>query len=175
MKKTTLVLSAYLFVSTASAAIVTIEHHITNLPSSGYVPVDLDADGFADINLASNFYISIWDTWGATQFTRSYSRIGDVIDVNLPWTRGNDWPNSYGYVQDNHLYLPIRNTSMGNYYGYITYDYHDYSHSVSLNSYTYENSGSAIIVAAPVPEPTSVWLLGSGLVAIIGVARRRAA
>ncbi len=172
MIKTTIVLSACLFVSTANAAIVTIEHNITNLPSSGYVPIDLDNDGLADVNLASNFYISTWDTWGATQFTWSYSLIGDVIDANLPWTRGNFWPDPSGHVQDNHLYLPIRNTSIGNYYGYITYDFHPDSNSVSLNSYTYENSGSAITV---VPEPASVWLLGSGLVAIIGVGRRRAA
>ena len=171
MKTTTIVLAAYLLVSTANAAIVTIERHIPNLPSSGYVPIDLDGDGIADLNFASNFYISTFDTWGATAFTRSYSLIGDVIDVNLPWTRGNDWPDPSGHVQDNHLYLPIRNTSIGNFYGYVTYDYHPDSQSVSLNSYTYENSGSPITV---VPEPTSVWFFGLGLVAIIGVARRRA-
>jgi hypothetical protein len=89
MKTTTIVLWAYLFVSTANAAIVTIEHNITNLPSSGYVPIDLDDDGFADINLASNFYISTWNTWSATEFTRSYALIGDVIDANLPWSGGS--------------------------------------------------------------------------------------
>lgn len=177
MKTTTIVLSAYLFVSTANAAILTIEHNITDLPSSGYVSIDLDDDGIADVNLASNFYISTYNVWGGTEFTRSYSLIGDVIDVNIPWTRGNYWPDASGHVLDNHLYLPIRDTSIGNYYGYITFDYHRDSNSVSLDSYTYDNSGSAITVAAAVPEPTSVGLLGSGLVAIIGigVARRRTA
>jgi hypothetical protein len=169
MKKTTIVLSACLFVSTANAAIVTIQHDITNLPPSGYVPIDLDDDAIADVNLASNFYINVFDS--AAEFTWSYSLRGDVIDASLPWTRGNYWPDPYGHVQDNHLYLPIRNTSIGNYYGYITYDFHPDSHSVSLNSYTYENSGAAITV---VPEPTSVLLFGLGLVAI-GIGCRRAA
>jgi hypothetical protein len=172
MKTTTIVLSAYLFLTTANADIVTIQHDITNLPSSGYVPIDLDDDGLADANLASNFYISTYGTWGGTQFTWSYSLIGNSIDAHLPWTRGNYWPDPYGHVQDNHLYLPIRNTSIGNYYGYITYDFHPGSDSVSLDSYTYDNSGAAITV---VPEPTSVWLFGSGLVALVGVGRRRAA
>jgi hypothetical protein len=171
MKKTTVILSACLFVSTANAAIITIQHNVTNLPSSGYVSIDLDDDGVADVNLASNFYINTW-AWGGTEFTWSYSLLGDVVDADLPWKRGNYWPDPYGHVQDNHLYLPIRNTSIGNYYGYITYDFHSDSHSVSLNSYTYENSGAAITV---VPEPTSIWLFGSGLVAIIGVGRRRTA
>ena len=174
MKTTTIVLAAYLLAAKANAAIVTIERHITDLPSSGYVPIDLDGDGIADLNFASNFYISTYGTWSGTEFTWSYSLIGGVVDGSLPWVRGNFWPDPNGHVQDNHLYLPLRDTSIGNYYGYITYDFHPESDSVSLDSYTYDNSGAAITIAA-VPEPTSVWLLGSGLVAIIGVSRRRAA
>ena len=172
MKRPTIVLSACLLASAANAAIVTVQLNITDLPSSGFVPVDLDHDGVADVNLASNFYINVFDS--ATQFTWSYALIGDVVDASLPWTRGNYWPDPHGHVQDNHLYLPIRNTSIGNDYGYITYDFHPESYSVSVDSFTYDNSGSAITVTV-VPEPTSVWLLGSGLVATIGVARRRAA
>jgi hypothetical protein len=172
MKRPTIVLSACLLASAANAAIVTVQLNITDLPSSGFVPVDLDHDGVADVNLASNFYINVFDS--ATEFTWSYALIGDVVDASLPWTRGNYWPDPQGHVQDNHLYLPIRNTSIGNDYGYITYDFHPESYSVSVDSFTYDNSGSAITVTV-VPEPTSVWLLGSGLVATIGVARRRAA
>ena len=132
MKKTTTLLSACLFVSAANAAIVTVQLNITNLPPSGYVPIDLDDDGVADANFASNFYISTFDTWGGSEFTWSYSLIGNVIDANLPWTRGNYWPDPSGHVQDNHLYLPIRNTSIGNYYGYITYDFHPESDSLLI-------------------------------------------
>ena len=172
MKKPTIVLSACLLASAANAAIVTVPLNITYLPSSGFVPIDLDHDGIADVNLASNFYINVFDS--AAEFTWSYSLIGNVIDASLPWTRGNYWPDPNGHVQDNYLYLPIRNTSIGNYYGYITYDFHPVSDSVSVHSFTYDNSGSAITVTAA-PEPTSVWLLASGLAATIGVARRRAA
>ena len=169
MKKTTLVLSACLLASATNAAIYTVPLNITDLPSSGYVPVDLDADGISDVNLASNFYINVFDS--AAQFTWSYSLVGNVIDASLPWTRGNFWPDPSGHVQNNHLYLPIRNTSIGIYYGYITYDFHPESYSVSVHSFTYDNSGSAITVTAA-PEPTSVWFFGLGVVAI-GVRRRR--
>ena len=156
--------------SASEAAIVTVQHNIINLPSSGYFEIDLDKDGTVDINLASNFYVS---SWSGTQFVRSYSLLNDVIDNKLSWTSGNDWPNPTGYVRDDHLYLAVKDTTIGPYFGYLTYDYHDHSNSVSLISYTYDDTGAAIIVAAPVPEPASLCLLGSGLVCLFGIARRR--
>lgn len=159
-----------LFMNVSEAAIVHVQHDIVNLPSSGYLEIDLDKDGSNDINLASNFYIS---SWQGTQFVRSYSLLNAVINNNLSWTGGNDWPDPKGYVQDDYLYLAIRNTTIGPYYGYLTYNYHAQTNSVSLRSFTYDNTGAAITVAAPVPEPTSLCLLGSGLVFLFGMARRR--
>lgn len=46
-----------------------------------------------------------------------------------------------------------------------------------INSYTFTFDGLevvAIIVVAPVPVPAAVWLFGSGLIGLVGVARRRA-
>lgn len=164
-----LTLSAF---GAANASLITIEHNITNLPSSGYFSIDLDGDGLNDINLASNFYVSVFNY--NTNFTSSYSLIGDVIDANTTWRGGNDWPSSFGYVQDDLLYLGVRNTTIGDYYGYITFNFEN--NSVSLNSYTYENSGSAITVGATVvPVPTAVWLFGSGLLGLIGFAKRKPA
>ena len=165
-----LTLSAF---GTANASLITVEHNITNLPSSGYFSIDLDDDGINDINLASNFYVSVFNY--STNFVRSYSLIGDVIDANTTiWWSGNWWPSSSGYVQDGLLYLGVRDTSIGDYYGYMTFNYDSDSNSVSLNSYTYENSGSAITVGASVvPVPAAVWLFGSGLLGLMGFAKRK--
>lgn len=153
MKYNTVFVLVCLFTVAANADIVTVAHHINNLPASGYLSVDLDDDGTADINLASNFYVS---SWAGTQFVGSYAMLGDVIDAGLSWGNGNTWPDASGSVQEGHLYLPIRNTTIGNYFGYVSYDYHPDSNSVSLNSYTYDNTGAAITV---VPEPVSASMI----------------
>ncbi len=158
----------------ANAALITIDHNITNLPSSGYLQTDLDGDGLVDINLASNFYVSVW-SWD-TRFTTPYSLIGDVIDANNTWRRGNTWLDLYGnvqnYVQDDLLYLGVRNTTIGDYYGYITFNYD--SNSVSLNSYTYDNSGLPITVGATeVPTPAAFWVFGSAVIGLAGIKRKK--
>jgi len=171
MKQSFLALLIFVVFGTANATIITVDHDTTYLPPSGYYVIDLDDDGFGDINLASNFYVSIWG--GDTQFTTPYFLTGEVIDASSTWRQGNTWLDLYGniqdYVQDDLLYLGVRNTSIGDYYGYITFNYYSDTNSVSLNSFTYEDSGSAITVASStttVPAPTSLLLLSLGLVGL---------
>lgn len=178
MKNIILCASTFLLIATANASIVTVDHNVTNLPSGGYLETDLDKDGLLDINLASNFYVSVWGQ--STEFTTPYSLIGEEIGPNNSWRQGNTWLDLYGsiqsYTQNGFLYLGIRNTSVGNYYGYIKYNYDPNSNSISLNSYVYENSGASIKVgASAVPEPTTLLLFGSGLIGLIGMARRKTA
>lgn len=179
MKKIRIFASAcLLFGAAAHAAIVTIDHNVTDLPASGYLEADLDGDGIADFNLASNFYVSVWSQ--NTQFTTPYALIGDVIGPDKPWQKGNTWLDLYGniqnFVQDGYLYLGIRNTSVGNNYGYIKYNYDPKSNSISLNSFTYENTGLPITVgASAVPEPNTTWLLGLGFIGLMAARRRKTA
>lgn len=178
MKSTVIFAGACLLIGTTNAAIVTVNHNVTLLPPTGYLEADLDGDGVADINLASNFYVSVWTQ--NTQFTTPYSLIGDVVGPQNAWRQGNTWLDLYGsiqnYTQDGYLYLGVRNTSLGNYYGYIKFNYYQESNSISLNSYTYENTGLPITVtASAVPEVATAWLFASGLIGLVGVARRRTA
>ena len=56
-------------------------------------------------------------------------------------------------------------------------------HNLSAGSYHAQISGNATgafggsysvaMVAAPVPVPTAIWLLGSGLIGLVGVSRRK--
>ena len=178
MKNIIIFTSTCLLIGATNAATITVDHNVTNLPPSGYLQADLDGDGIADINLASNFYVSVWDQ--DTQFSTPYALIGDAIGPDRAWQRGNTWLDLYGsiqnYVQDGYLYLGVRNTSVGNYYGYIKYNYDSKSNSISLNSFTYEDTGIPITVSASsVPEPATSWLFGLGLIGLIGMGSRKAA
>ena len=160
----------------ANAALVTVDHNVTSLPPSYYLPTDLDNDGIVDINLASNFYVSIWG--GDTRFSSRYSLVGEVIDADETWQQGNTWLDflvdvKY-YANDGYLYLGVRHASLGDYYGYITFNYDAVSNSVSLNSFTYDNSGAAITVRpSEVPLPAASWLFGSAVLGLAGFKRRK--
>ncbi|OWQ48915.1 hypothetical protein CDL60_03255 [Roseateles noduli] len=175
MKNIILGALAYLFGGAAYSAIVTVDHDVTLLPASGYLEIDLDGDGVKDINLASNYYVSVWT--GGTQFTNHYSHVGDEVGPGDTWRQGNDWLDLHGvgnYVDNGFLYLGIRNTSAGNNYGYIKYNYYADSNSISLNSYTFDDSGSAITVAGnSVPEPSTLLLLTTALVCVAAAARSK--
>ncbi|CAA0087820.1 Uncharacterised protein [Halioglobus japonicus] len=172
IKKTLALAGLSAMTLSANASLITVEHNITDLPYSGYVQIDIDGDGLKEINLASNRYVSVFNY--DTYFTRSYSLIGDVIDASIAWKQGNYWPNPNGYVQDDLLYLAVRNTTIGHYYGYMTYEYHASTDTVSLRSYTYENSGAPITVrASTVPIPAASWLLGSAILFLAGIRRKK--
>lgn len=107
------------------------------------------------------------DTYAAGGFTHCYA--GDCFEHASAWygaDRDNDAQYNYARVQDDSIdYPPYSYESPG-----IVTMYEDIYASTEIHS----SMGVALVrTVTPVPVPPAVWLFGSGLLGLIGVARKK--
>jgi hypothetical protein len=186
MKRLAAILGMVLgLVSTSAMAGVVQVNLNQTLPNEGFSTVSIDGDATADIGLAASIsdanYTYLNGSGLPASWSYSWLSQGQVVDSSLTWTSGGEgYTTTAAPVTPGLNYLAVRNTSIGNYYGYITLDFQEPSYqnyaggyTQTLVSYTYDNTGGAVTVGA-VPVPATLALLGLGFVGM-GVSRRKQA
>lgn len=184
LKKLLCLASIALLPHLSSASVVTVDIN-QFLPHSGFTDYDIDGDSFFDIGLSEDCCSpnkTFVYSFGPTKWQYSWLKVGDKVDSSLAWVSG-----TYGYTPlalmlPGRNYLAVSNTSIGNYFGYITIDFQaplveTGGYTQKLISYTFENSGQAITVGDAdkntVSSPASIGLFGLGLAGLVFGARRR--
>jgi len=190
MKRLAAILGMVLGLISSSAmalpAQVNLNLTLTNGPI--YPIYSIDGDSTGDIGVAASQYAAnktSLDAKGSVEFSLSWLTQGQVVNSLLPWVSGALVTTTVAPATPGLNYLAVRNTSIGNYYGYITLDFqlplyqsYDGGYTQTLVSYTFDDSGVPITVGAytvgAVPTPATIALLGRGLVGIGATRRKRA-
>jgi hypothetical protein len=187
MKRLAVIFGMVLGLISASAmalpAQVNLNLTLTNGPN--YPIYSIDGDSFGDIGVAASQYAAnktSLDAKGAVEFSLSWLSQGQVVNSLLPWVSGARVTTTVAPATPGLNYLAVRNTSIGNYYGYITLDFqqplyqaYDGGYTQTLVSYTFDDSGDPITVGTVrVPVPSTIALLGFGLVGIGAFCRKQA-
>ena len=113
----------------------------------------------------------------------SFATAGSSLLVPIPSIVGISGPQTGDYLASNssgnlvltsapNFVLAVFDANMGTWVGDSNPVFYGNGNAAQL---TFDLSGGALVVdVQPIPVPAAVWLLGSGLIGLVGVARRRA-
>lgn len=160
----------------------------TNYMSYGQVSAQLDTSGqFDGYRYATNLeVVSLWANFGINLDTVAPTYISSYVDPGIESVAvllGNiadEDSGPYRTYPFGVLGLTANEAYTGHHSRFGAYNNSSSSFYVHGGSDTqsdeiaYGHTGSYLVTQSPVPIPAAVWLFGSGLIGLIGLARRKA-
>ncbi|WP_028319692.1 DUF4465 domain-containing protein [Desulfobulbus elongatus] len=128
----------------------------------------LKGDSFAKAFGGANGMDEDWFKLTVYALDADYSRTGDAVDFYLADYRFAD--SSEDYIIDHWTWVDL--TGLGEVYGLEFQLTSSDTGQWGMNTPAYFAMDNLETVAAPVPVPAAAWLLGSGLIGLVGLRQR---
>lgn len=176
--------AAFMLPSLAMASVITVNINQA-LPHEGVAYYSIDGDATNDIGLSEDCcspnktYVHGLGMPASWQY--AWLSVGQTVDSTLDWVSATAGYTPTAPLLPGLNYLAVSDTSIGDYFGYLTIDFQlptvqTGGYSQTMVSYTYDNTGAAVTVGGgTVSEPATLSLLGVAMLGLIGGSLRKKA
>ena len=174
-------------VGSASAVLFTLDSYTVNFCDEDpglvlYVNDILPEPAVADLTVGNSYTFNLFEVGTDEQYVNSDDRDNQDISVDFSFSEPDNMNELITGTSDGHWRLLRDDTGSVDWNNPATFTYGNGGlFTMSLSDVTFGTPGSAVIQAtlnfvsdaAPVPEPSTILLMGIGLLGLVGYSRKR--